>query len=268
MNIIKRVLFLLIFVVSLQMLFSQTKHEVDYIKKLPPFTIYGDNYFITGTSLNNGLTPTTSDVKFELGFKQRLKNIGFFGIYPFLSYHQKAFWNIYEESSPFREINYNPAVGLVKLFVDKDGITDAFWLTFEHESNGRDKENSRTWNFLALSYLKPLGKKWQLRSKVWYPIGSMLGNEDLISYRGYFSLGATYRPVKKMFVDVDLHPAYRDKLTGFIKVGLSFKIFEDRNQYLYIQYFGGYSEDLINYNQSCNKIRVGIIVKDLLANFH
>ncbi len=122
MGIVKKnSVLLLIFVVSLQTLFAQSKHEEDYIKNLPPFTIYGDNYFITGTSFKDGFNASTSDVKFELGFKQRLKNIGFWGIYPFLSYRQKAFWNIYEESLPFREINYNPSVGLVKLFVDKDG---------------------------------------------------------------------------------------------------------------------------------------------------
>ncbi len=252
-----------------QIVLSQSKQETDYINNLPAFTIYGDNYFVTGTSLNgSGFTPETSDAKFELGFKQRLTNVSLpFGVFPFISYRQKSFWNIYQESSPFRETNYNPAVGLVKLLVDKNGITHGFWLTFEHESNGRDEENSRTWNFFSLTYIKPVGTKWQFRSRVWLPIGNMSGNEDLISYRGYFSLGASYNPIKNTFIDIDVQPAFKKKLTGFVKLALSFKILNDRNQFLYLQYFGGYSEDLINYNKVSNNLRIGIVFKDLFANF-
>ncbi len=249
--------------------FSQSQRSIDYIKQLPTFSMYGDNYFVTGTSLNkSGFTPKTSDAKFEVAFKQRLDNVALpFGVFPFLAYRQKAFWDIYLESSPFRELNYNPSVGFVKLFANEKGITDGFWVAFEHESNGRDEENSRSWNFFSLTYFRALGKQWQLMSKVWLPIGKMNGNENITSYRGYFSVGASYRPVKNTFIDVHIQPAFKDKLTGFVKLALSFKIAKHRNQYLYIQYFGGYSEDLINYNEVSNNLRIGIVFKDLFANF-
>ncbi len=259
----------LIFFFSSAVLLAQSKHETDYIRKLPAFTMYGDNYLIGGTTLNKeAFTPESSDVKFQIGFKQRLTNIALpWGIYPYLSYRQKSFWDVFRDSLPFRETNYNPAVGFVKLFVNDKGITDAFFLALEHESNGRDKEASRSWNFFSLTYLKPLGRRWQLRSKVWIPVGGRYGNEDIMSYRGYCSLGATYSPFKGSFIDLDLQPAYTNHLTGFIKLGLSFKIFKDRNQFLYLQYFDGYAEDLINYNQHSRHLRIGIIFKDLFANF-
>ncbi len=242
----------LILMLLSQIAFSQSKQGIDYIKNLPAFTMYGDNYFVTGTSLDkSAFTPETSDAKFEIGFKQRLDNVALpFGVFPFLAYRQKAFWDIYRESSPFRELNYNPSVGFVKLFADKNGITDGIWLSFEHESNGRDEENSRSWNFFSLTYLKALGKQWQLKAKVWLPVGET-EKEDIVSYRGYFSVEASYSPVQNTFIDVHIQPAFKDKLTGFIKLGLSFKIAKHRNQFLHIQYFGGYSEDLINYNYCC-----------------
>ncbi len=95
----------------------------------------------------------------------------------------------------------------------------------------------------------------------------MKDNKDITSYRGYASLGIIYRPLKKTFVEVDLQPAYKDKLTGFAKIRLGVRISSQYNQYLYVQYFGGYSEDLINYNQSTNNLHVGIIFKDLWSNF-
>ncbi len=250
-------------------LLAQSKNEIDYIKKLPVFTMFGDNYLITGTSLNKGtFQPRTSDAKFEIGFKQRLTNVGLpFGIFPYISYRQKSFWNVYLESLPFRETNYNPSIGLVKFIVNEKEVTDVFRLAVEHESNGRDEENSRTWNYLSLTYLKPLGKKWQILSKAWLPFAEMEGNEDITSYRGYFYIKTTYRPIKNAFIDLHVQPSFKDELRGFVKLGLSFKISERSNQFLYVQYFGGYSEDLINYNQSVSNLRIGIVFKNLFANF-
>ena len=42
---------------------------------------------------------------------------------------------------------------------------------------------------------------------------------------------------------------------------LSYRIFKNHNQYLMLQWFGGYAESLINYNKSVNMLRVGIILK-------
>ncbi len=264
-TIIPYVLFMLLS----QIVSAQFELKPDHIKNSSTFTMYGDNYFVTGTSLNKKLFgKETSDAKFEIGFKQRINNIGLpWDIFMFVGYRQKSFWDIYKKSSPFREINYNPSVGFVKLFADNNFITDGFWIAFEHESNGRDEENSRNWNFISLTYFKPLGRKWQLRSKIWFPVGKRKGNEDIISYRGYFSVGTSYNPVKNLFIDIDVQPAFKDRLTGFVKLALSFKVLKNRNQFLYLQYFGGYSEDLVNYNKYSSNLRIGIAVKHLFANF-
>ena len=242
---------------------------VSFIKNLPSFSMFGDYYLITGTSTkSNAFTSTGSDAKFEIGFKQRINNLNLpFNIFPFFTYRQKAFWDVYRESLPFRELNYNPGFGVAKLFFNKQGFNYALYASFEHESNGRDEENSRTWNFLALTFFKPIDNTMQLRAKTWLPVGKMEGNEDILSYRGFFNVGLTYKAHHKLFFDIDLQPAYDTKLQGNVKAGVSFRLSKNSNQFLYLQYFGGYSEDLINYNQSVSNIRIGFIIKDLIFNF-
>lgn len=240
-----------------------------YIKNLPAFTMYKDNYFITGTSLNETVSSETSDAKFQLGFKQRLTNLEMpWETFLFFTYQQKSFWDIYKDSFPFRETNYNPTLGLAKLFVDNEGIKAGLWFSFEHESNGLGGEDSRSWNYFSIQYLKVGDQNWQFRAKAWLPIGNIDGNPDITSYRGYFKLGATYRITQNFFFDLDLQPAYDRQLRGNLEAGLSFKISKNSNQFIYLQYFGGYSEDLIDYNRSVNNLRIGVAFKDLFANFN
>lgn len=241
----------------------------NYINSLPAFTMFGDNYFVTGTSIeNDAFTSNTSDVKFEIGFKQRLTNVNLpLGVFPFVTYRQKAFWDVYKESLPFRELNFNPAIGITKLFFIEHNYFYGLHLAFEHESNGRDGHNSRSWNFFSLTYFKPVGKNLQLKAKAWIPIGDLEGNEDVVSYRGLFNLGVSYKARKDLYFDLDLQPAYDKRLQGHVKASISLKLAKASNQFVYLQYFGGYAEDLINYNQSVNYVRVGFVFKDLVLNF-
>jgi len=239
-----------------------------YVKNLPSFSMFGDNYFITGTSTNQEISSESSDAKFQLGFRQRLTNIDLpWDTFLYFTYRQKSFWDIYQDSFPFRETNYNPAIGIAKLFVDENGVTDGLWFAFEHESNGRDEENSRSWNFFSLQYFKPYGDQWLFRVKTWLPIGDLSDNDDITDFRGYFEAGATYSPSKRFYFDADLRQAFNNGWRGSIKLGASIKISKRSNQFLYIQYFGGYSEDLIDYNQDVSNLRLGIAFKDLFFNF-
>ena len=263
----KRVLFLLM-ILSATCVVGQEKDFYKKVNALPAFTMFGDNYFITGPSTDKRITEETADAKFVLGFKQRLTNVKLpWNTFAFFTYRQKAFWNIYQESFPFRETNYNPALGLAKVHFENDKLKDGFWFSFEHESNGRDGDFSRSWNYFALQYINFQKEDWQLRAKVWAPIGSLKDNSDILEYRGLFEVGATWRPVKDLFFDADLRQAFTNGLRGSIKLGASYKLSKNGNQYVYLQYFGGYSEDLIDYNQHVSKLRIGIAFKDLFDNF-
>ncbi len=82
---------------------------ISYMDGLPPFSIYKDNYFITGIPLNRGIDGETADAKFHISFRHRLTRSRLpFDSFLYLTYTQKSFWDIYQQSSPFRDSNYNP----------------------------------------------------------------------------------------------------------------------------------------------------------------
>ena len=82
----------------------------------PFFGLYKDTYFTLGTALNTKPTQYNSDVKFQVSISQRLtRSVLPWHSYLFLFYTQKAMWNIFEESLPFHDLNFNPGIGLSKL---------------------------------------------------------------------------------------------------------------------------------------------------------
>jgi phospholipase A1 len=102
------------------------------------------SYFIYAFGTPDGTYKNTQDLKFQFSVKQLLC----WKIY--FAYTQRSVWNYFDESSPFRESNYNPEV-----FVDlkkQEFITlpvdymDLGLIGVEHESNGLGGVNSRSWN--------------------------------------------------------------------------------------------------------------------------
>ena len=144
-------------IISVKKGIDQEKFNVDSIvhdfDNRPYFGIYKDNYFVVGTALNQKPTEYNSDVKFQISFRQRLtKSILPFHSHLFLCYSQKAMWNIFEESLPFHDLNFNPGIGVQKLVFYKGELVGNATIMAEHESNGRDGEASRSWNKLGQSH--------------------------------------------------------------------------------------------------------------------
>ncbi|MDE6451340.1 MAG: phospholipase A, partial [Odoribacter sp.] len=79
------------------------------LEHIPAFTIYKDNYIVTGTNFEKGkVTKYNSDAKFQISLRHRLfRNLLPYRLYVFLTYTQKSFWDIYRKSAPFTETTYN-----------------------------------------------------------------------------------------------------------------------------------------------------------------
>ena len=107
---------------------------------IPAFTIYKDNYVVTGTSFTGGkISKYNSDAKFQISLRHRLyRKLLPYRIYLFLTYSQKSFWDIYRKSAPFADNNYNPSLGFGRNFIGEGRIKGIGMVQFEHESNGRD----------------------------------------------------------------------------------------------------------------------------------
>jgi len=225
--------------------------------------MYKDNYIIG----------SQDDLKFLVSVKYNL-------FYPFNSgiyaaYSETAWWDIYKESSPFREFNHNPEVFWRvdegnNLFGDSllsyvDYIQIA---PYEHKSNGRDGEVSRGLDRYYAQIQGSIGDVINagFNLKIWNYYHLAEENKDLKTYNGYGE-GELFVKIKSGTVQ------YLDKEKLYIKggigtdpekywyeVGLMVRIITTHIQpRFYIQYYNGYGEELVNYNKKDQQVRAGFI---------
>lgn len=142
----------------------------------PSFGIYRDNYFVTGVPTNQKIDKNSADAKFQVSIRQRLtKSILPFKTFLYLTYTQKAFWDIYRKSSPFQDNNFNPGISLSKAIIHHNTLKGIAVFSFEHESNGRDSLQSRSWNYLSLSGSWFFNARFSVQLKIWGRLGGSGG---------------------------------------------------------------------------------------------
>jgi phospholipase A1/A2 len=241
----------------------------DILIHSPAFTIYKNNYFITGVPLDEKPSQDNSDAKMQISFKQRLLNKRLpLGTYLHVIYTQRSFWDIYHFSSPFRETNYNPGLLLFRPMFKENLLAGALALTIEHESNGRDSIYSRSWNFISLAYNKVFSKRLIGGLKLWIPfVSSTENNPDLVDYIGYGELELHWKIINKLFLDV-VGRKGASNFKGSVQTDLSFKTWKAGNQYIVIQWWYGYAESLIDYSERQNMLRIGVMFKPTYYRFY
>ncbi|MEN9919478.1 MAG: hypothetical protein RL662_1914 [Bacteroidota bacterium] len=237
----------------------------DIIKKFddsPSFDIYKDNYIVVGSDLLDKPTRSNSDAKFQISILQRLTNSVLpFKTYLFLSYSQLAFWNVFEESFPFRDINFNPTVGLGRPLVHNNRYLGDIALQLEHESNGKDGDASRSWNKISVQGLFKINSSWTLFSKAWIPIVDGVNNPDIVQYKGYGILAANYNQHKKYNISLILNKRTSGLFNTNITLNLAYRISKNDNQYLFFEYYNGYGEGLLDYKDFRQRFRLGFVIK-------
>jgi phospholipase A1/A2 len=223
--------------------------------KAPALTSHEPVYFLVGNRGNN-------TARFQLSFKYRLFDDEGVAVHalPLLSglhfaYTQTSLWDLQSNSKPFRDTSYRPS-----FFYQWQGATQVAQLPawrvqtgFEHESNGRDGDKSRSINtlFVEPEWRLALPERWYvaIAPKV-YGYLDKHDNPDIGTYRGYANLrlalgrddgwlwSSTLRRGARGFGSVQLDASYP----------LRRPIFADTGGYFYFQYFNGYGETLLDYN--------------------
>lgn len=212
--------------------------------------------------------PSNIEVKFQLSFKVLLwekifwdKGDLFFG------YTQLSFWQLYDKklSSPFRETNYEPEV-FFKFDTDFNflGLTNRLiTIGFNHESNGKSGDLSRSWNRIFAIIAADRGN-FAIALKPWYRIPEDDDDDDnpnIEKYMGYGELFGAYRLQGHVFSFM-FRNNLRQNNRGAVELGWSYPIVN--NLRLYAQYFNGYGESLVDYDHSVNRIGVGVMLNDWL----
>ena len=185
------------------------------------------------------------------------------------AYTQTSLWDLAGQSAPFFDSSYKPELLYVLPRVDRGKWADWFRLDLQggvqHESNGRDGASSRSLN---IAYLKPTmkfgrdgGIELALSPKAFVYLPDVVDNPDIALYRGYFGLqsiigwdrglqlrteGRLGNHADRGSVQLDLTYPMSEFLAGSFSV------------YLHLQFFNGYGESLLQYNQRESHLRLGI----------
>lgn len=227
----------------------------------PSFGIYKDNYIVLGTDLFRNPDKNNSDAKFQISVVQRLTNSVLpFKTYLFLTYTQVAIWDVFQESFPFRDINFNPTIGLGKPLVYKNRYIGEISVQLEHESNGKDGDASRSWNKLSFSGQFKINKHWSYFGKVWIPFVDGENNSDIVRYNGWATSAISYNQKDKFNVSLVIgkRPNIFD---ANITLNVSYRLFKDDNQYLFFQMYNGYGENMLDYKQYRQRFRLGFVIR-------
>jgi len=205
------------------------------------------------------------EVAFQLSFKAKLwQDVLGQDMDLWFAYTQRSFWQLYnfDDSSPFRETNYEPEVLLnFRTRFTVLGLKARFiQVGLNHQSNGQSEPLSRSWNRIVANVGVERGHL-SLLFKGWYRVPDEEDdNPGLTHDMGNGEVWAYYF-IKKHRLGLMV----RDNLNfrenrGAIQLEWSFPMFAMIGGY--VQYFRGYGESLLDFNHRVNRIGVGFIVSD------
>lgn len=235
-----------------------------YLKNI---TAYEPMYFLVGAD------PKKS--KFQFSFKYRLFNPertlaqkyswmkGFH-----LAYTQTSFWDLESASKPFEDNSYKPEFFFLSPNINIPWATGFFLKgAFQHESNGRGGENSRSTNFLYIksiyvAYSKNTKLGIMIAPKIWaYIANEDENNPDLKDYRGYFNLEVKLGQADGLVLGSHFRWA---KEGGSMELDLTYPlhsfIFKNLDLYFQVQYVNALAESLLNYKDRTEVLRLGFAI--------
>ena len=252
---------------------------------LKPFTImaHKPNYFLFGAYNGEGYDPTVyqeryDDMSFKLGdvetqFQISVKvplMVDIFGnIDVYGAYTNRSFWQLYEvDSAPFRESNHEPEIWVQHnsnwSFLGFNNSVNVLGLV--HQSNGRGGEISRSWNRIFANFLFERGN-FALSFRPYYRIEEDAGsddNPDITDYLGHYELRVGYKYKEHVFSAMSRNNLESGFDRGAVELSWSFPLWDYPFLKGYVQYFYGYGESLIDYDNRVNKIGLGISLSDWL----
>jgi phospholipase A1 len=247
--------------------------QTQTVKNSGNFQMFMPNYFILGRNIYNsykGKEVNDVDVegftKFQVSFMYDITKIKKHSI--FFHYTQISFWNIGQESNPFAEINYHP--GLMYNFKFDNKYLNEFRIGVFHESNGESEDRSKS---LDIGFQTYLYKKYNFEDftlnivlRVFYiPYSSLEENPEYHDYMGYHNLFIDFKNKEWGCIELKTQGFVLEG-KGALQIGIVSHSFLDFKNYftprLYLQWYCGYGESLINYSAKSNSLRIGIIFRD------
>ncbi len=207
------------------------------------------------------------EVKFQVSLKAKILQDAFAKGDIWVAFTQQAHWQMYNGglSRPFRELNYEPeliftyptnfSAGNLKLKM--------LGLSINHQSNGKEESQSRSWNRFILIVLG----KWErvtFNFQLWKRFTETAMEDDnpqIEDYIGRCRL-TTIIPIGKTALSI----AMRNNLNikhNRAHIEASWVIPLNRDLRLFLQASHGYGDSLIDYNYKQTVVGVGFTFIDL-----
>ncbi|MGZ4965421.1 MAG: phospholipase A [Limisphaerales bacterium] len=218
---------------------------------------YEPIYFLAG--------PETPAVKFQFSLKVvPFDQLMDSWVQPTVGYTQTSFWDIFGKSSPFYDTSYKPSAFVY--FPNVFQKTNAWRLDmqggYQHESNGKGGDSSRSMNTIYLQGCLQVGDpaRWHasLTPRAWFYILDLSDNPDIANYRGYANV-AVKGGWEKYEFGAKLQMGEGAQHVG-VQVDLSAPLLRKWHfmPYFHIQYWNGYGETLLGYNKYTQSVRFGL----------
>ena len=195
------------------------------------------------------------------------------------AYTQTSYWQLFIDSSPFRETNYKPELFVTFPFYHKLDMIGMKAITFgyKHASNGQPdstdavpereytdgpykNSRSRSWNRLYVrGYFQ-----WQnffAELTLWHRMQEEYAtndNPDITDFYGDGALELGYVH-KKLLTRLTLRPSFSSgNVSGELE--MSYPVPLSDNVFFYLQGFSGYGQSLIDYNAYVNQVGFGLSI--------
>ncbi len=243
-----------------------------------PLNVYKQNYFLFYSHLSQpNNAPTSPNPQNQVPFSYALQNkemkyqlsvkshmLGEDRSTLWFAYTQLSFWQFYDQahSNPFRETNYEPEI--IYSYRPENlsrGSTSLSFLNggLVHQSNGQSLPRSRGWNRIyaqaGIETELSTNQRLDVLVRYWKRLGGGGvddDNPDIVNYLGHGDLELRY------YYGPGMLSAIKKARSIQLDLGLSLLPVGIENANFHIQYFNGYGESLIDYNQGHTTLGVGI----------
>lgn len=232
--------------------------------QFPALSVNEPMYFILGGD---------ADARFQLSFNYRLFSPEgpVVKLAPFLTglyfgYTQNSFWDLGEDSKPFRDTSYRPSLYWQGSLTGPGWLPQTWKAGYEHESNGKDDEDSRSIDTLFFEprweYAFPGGRVLSFNPRIRAYLDKS-DNPDIQRYRGFVNWAAQYGRDDGWKFALNYLQGTSGYATAQIDASypLGTEVFSNIGSFIHFQYFTGYGETLLNYDdRKSDQFRIGISI--------
>ena len=104
-----------------------------------------------------------------------------------------------------------------------------------------------------------------VHGKIFIPIVDGENNRDIIHYTGFWQAGAQILSNDRRWMGgITVMKRNQWNLNANVIVDVAYRLFNNANQYIFMQYYNGYGEGLLEYNKFHSQLRVGILIRPKL----